>query len=119
QRRATDTGELLRSVRMFDATYDIAGNLATVGTQRKADKRTETFAYDAFGVVRTATRIDATGLPAMATSVTYDPVSLDPIDTVNINGTHSGAEFDGFGRPLRTTLSAPGGPLGVMSTISY
>jgi len=48
-RRATDNGASLGSVRMFDATYDVAGNLAAVRMQRDGDERTVTFAYDPFG----------------------------------------------------------------------
>jgi RHS repeat-associated protein len=118
-RRATDSGQLLRSVRLFDATYDVAGTLAAVHMQRDGVKRTTTLAYDPFGLVQVANLVEATDLPSMASSAIYDPVSLDLLDSVSINGTHSGTEFDGFGRPLRNTVRVPGGPLGVLSTISY
>ena len=115
----TYSGDVLRSVRMFDATYDADGTILTVHTQRDGAERTLTFTYDPFGIVRTVTRIDATSLPSMASSASYDPVSLDQLDTVDINGTHRGAKFDGFNRLIGTTISGPGTPLGVLSTVRY
>jgi RHS repeat-associated protein len=118
-RHDTFSGDVLRSVRMFDATYDADGTILTVHTQRDGAERTVRFTYDPFGLVATGARVDATGLPSMASSTTYDAVSLDLLDRVSVNGTHSGTEFDGFGRPLRTTVRALGGPLGLLSTVSY
>lgn len=118
-RRATDNGALLRTVRAFDATYNAAGNLTTLRSQRDGAMRTFTFSYDPFGLVRNKTRVDATGLPSTESLVTYNPVSLEPLSSIDINGTQRGAIFDGFGRLLRSTVTPPGGALGVVSTVNY
>ncbi len=119
ERRATDNGALLRTVRAFDATYDSAGNLATVRTQRDGSTRKVTFSYDPFGLVPTKTKVDATGVPSTESFVTYNPASLEPLSSTDIHGTQRGADFDGFSRLLRSTVTPPGAPLGVVSTVSY
>ena len=118
-RRATDTGELLNTVRRFDATYDDAGNLTTVRTQREGSTRTITFGYDAFGLVPIHTTVDATGVPSIDLVIDYDPVSRQPLSSTDANQMKRSIDVDGFGRPIRLTVTPPGGPLGVISTASY
>ncbi len=119
ERRATDNGALLRTVRTFDASYDTAGNLVSVSTQRGGETRTVSLGYDAFGLVPTASKLDASSVPSKTSSVSYDPVSLEALSTTVANGGQRGAEFDGFGRLLRSTLTLPGAPSGVVATIDY
>ncbi len=119
ERRATDNGALLRTVHAFDATYDSAGNMVTVSTQRDTSMRTVTLDYDAFGLVPVHSKIDATGVASLEVSATYDPVSLVPVGTTDANQTQHGSDYDGFLRLVRSTVTPPGGPLGVLSAISY
>ena len=119
ERHATDSGELLGTVRVFDATYDGLGNISTVTTTRGAASRTTTFTFDPFGLVPTQTRIDATGVPSRLVTTTYDPLSLQAASSTDINGTVRGLDFDGFDRPVRSTLTPAGGSLGIVSTTSY
>jgi RHS repeat-associated protein len=118
-RRATDNGMLLNTVHRFDATYDAIGKLASVQTQRDGAARTVTFDYDAFGLVPTHTKREATGVPSVATSFEYDLVSLQPVRSTDSNQTKRGIDFDGFGRPIHATVTPHGGSLGVLSTKRY
>src|SRR5262249_16884696 len=46
-RRTPDDGQLVRTVRAFDATYDAVGNLSTLTTRREdGATRTDTFTYE-------------------------------------------------------------------------
>jgi YD repeat-containing protein len=118
-RRATNTGVLLNTVHRYDATYDATGNLRSVRTQRDGSARTVTFDYDSFGLVPTRTKIEATGVPSVAITTEYDPVSLDRIRSTDPNQTKRGTDFDGFDRPIRATVTLPGASLGVVSATSY
>ena len=118
-RRATDNGALLQKIRRFDATYDAAGSLSLVSTERGGSTRASNHEYDLFGLVVLKTILTATGVPSMASAVTVDPVTLEPLETVDTIGTKRGAEFDGYGRIVRTTITPPGGQAGVVSTIAY
>jgi RHS repeat-associated protein len=124
-RWVTDTGSLLNrngmstTVHKFDATYDSAGNLRTVRTQRDTDARIVTFAYDSFGLGPVHTTIDASGIPSVDVAVTFDPISLQPISSTDTNQMTRGTDYDGFGRPVRGTVTPPGGTLGALSTMSY
>ncbi len=118
-RRATDNGASLGTIKTFDAEYDSMGNLVAILSQRDAHTRTARLTYDEFGLVVVGTRVEATGVPVMSTAMTYDPVSLLPVASTDINGTETGAVYDGFGRQTRTTLRAPGGQSGVVSTATY
>jgi RHS repeat-associated protein len=118
-RRVTDDGTLIKTVHQFDAAYDADGNLIKVRTQRDGATRTTTFAYDSFGLVPTQTTIDATGVPSTNFDLNYDQVSLQPVSSIDTNKLTRGTDYDGFGRPIRGTLTLPGGTLGVVSTASY
>jgi RHS repeat-associated protein len=118
-RRATDTGVVLNTIRKFDATYDADGNLATITTQRNGATRTLTFSYDPFGLVPVSVRRDATGVPTIEVANTYDSVSLKALSSGMLGQSQRGIDFDGFGRPIRFTVTPAGGALGVLSTASY
>ena len=118
-RHETVAGTLLNTIHRFDATYDPSGNLAAVRTQRDGAARTVTFSYDPFGLVQTRTSIDATGLPSTASVTSYDSISLQPLSSTDVNQTTRGIDFDGFGRPVRVTVTPAGGSLGVMSVVNY
>ncbi len=118
-RRATDTGALLNTIHEYDATYDNDGNLYTVRTQRDNAIRTITFGYDTFGLVPTRVNRDATGVPSDAIVISYDPISMLPLASTDPNNNRRGFDYDGFGRPVRSTITPAGVPTGVLSTASY
>jgi len=120
ERRATDDGSLLGSVRTFDTAYDGVGNPTTIRSQRE-DGAVHTFAleYDPFGLAKVGTTIQATGMPSLGVRVERDAFSLDSLTVTDSNLTQRGVDRDGFGRVVRSTFTPPGGTLGVLSTISY
>jgi RHS repeat-associated protein len=124
-RRTTDTGKLLNTVRKFDVTYDAAGTPISVRTHRPprlhqgAATRTVHFDWDPFELVPVHTRISATGVPPIDLAVEYDPVSLLPLSSTDSNHVRRGLDLDGFDRPVRSTLTLPGTNLGVMAIVSY
>jgi len=118
-RRATDTGALLNTVHLYDATYNLDGNIATLSTKRGSDTRTVAFNYDAFGIVPTQTSINATGVAPQSLAISYDPISLLPLTATDSNQVQRGIDYDGFGRPVRSSATLPGGSLGVLLTAEY
>lgn len=117
--RRKDSGELLNTIRVFDAAYEVNGNMKSVQTQRNGAVRKVIFEYDPFGLVATRTRIEASSLPATESQVVYDPVSLEPLSFIDPNQTTRGVDVDGFGRVIRSTITPPGQPLGVTSIVNY
>ncbi|NPD25809.1 hypothetical protein HPP06_20560 [Corallococcus exiguus] len=119
-RRDTATGALLNTVDDYTTSYDVAGNLSVI-TRVREDGATQTvkLGYDDFGLALQEERVDATGLPALKTLLTVDPVSLATLVTTDANLTQYGVDLDGFGRQVRTTVKPPGEALGVMSTTAY
>jgi RHS repeat-associated protein len=119
-RRDASTGALLNTVLMYTASYDAAGNPSTVTRVREDGAvRTVSLVYDAFGLTLVGQRVDATGVPVLISSATLDEVSLDALSTLDPNQTRYGTAFDGYGRPVRATVTPPGGSLGVLATTSY
>jgi hypothetical protein len=118
-RRATESGALLNTIRIFDAHYDVFGSPTLVSTQRGGQTRTLRVDYDEFGLAPVHTRIQATNVPSIDSVAEWDPLSLRRLGTIDANQTRHGMEFDGFGRPVRGTVTPPGGALGVVSTESY
>lgn len=118
-RRATDTGLVLNTIHQFDATYDGSGNLSTLRTVRGGATRTTTIVYDPFGLVPVSTNIDATGLASTPVTFTYDPISLLPVSSTDVNQVVHGIDYDGFGRPIRSTITVPGDTQKVLSTMNY
>ena len=120
ERRTTDDGTLLKAIRVFVATYDAAANLKSITTTREdGASRRSLFEYDTFGLVPVRQRLEATGTPPIEVKVSRDPITLDAMSTTDSNQTARGADFDGFGRLLRSTIAPPGGSPGVLSTLTY
>src|SRR5205085_5657014 len=71
------------------------------------------------GLVPIHTSLVATGVPSSDLVTLYDPISLQPLTATDTNQLRRGIDFDGFGRPVRSTVTPPGGALGVLSTASY
>ncbi|WP_338869532.1 RHS repeat-associated core domain-containing protein [Myxococcus stipitatus] len=108
-------------IRRFDATYDAFGNIKTLTKVRDdGATRTETFSYDSFNLVRTGTATDASGgIPKLATAIEYDPVTLQVLGTTDPNGARTGSTYDGFGRVLQTLVTPSGGSQGSLSSLRY
>lgn len=118
--RHDDTGALLGTIRRFDATFDATGNPRTVSTTREdGATRTVTATYDPFGLAVTSVAVTSPTVATLTTSVVRDPVTLAAQTVTDPNGTQHGSTFDGFERPVLSTVTPPGGALGVLSSASY
>ena len=119
--RHDDLGGLLGTVREFDTTFDTLGNPLTVTMTRDDDgvTRTATVDYDPFRLVPAVITLTATGVPATQIVVTHDPVTLNALTTTDPNGTLHGTTFDGFGRPVLSTMTPPGGSVGALAATSF
>lgn len=118
---SADDGTLLvPAIQVYGASYDADGNVTSVASVRDDGAlRQTTYTYDPFGMVVIGTTVSATALPSYVSSTTYDLTSLQPLASVDANGTTRGATYDGFGRPLTSTFAAPGGVPGVVSSTAY
>jgi RHS repeat-associated protein len=131
-RRNADTGALIvdasgaSDIRTFDATYDNANGVLTSVTIVREDgaSQTKSTTYDAFlltplTTTTAATNAGGTTLPSMTTTVTVDPLTLNPLIVTAPNGTQGGATYDGFGRVLLSSVMPNTGPMGVLSSMTY
>ena len=117
----SDTGVLTSTRREFDATHDSVGNVTSV-TQRRQDGaiRIVQTTHDAFAIAPVSVFTVATGISTTNVTTTRDPITLDVLSTTDANGTQRGNTFDGFQRPVRSTITSPdGGPHGITSTMTY
>ncbi|MEP7043276.1 MAG: RHS repeat-associated core domain-containing protein [Dokdonella sp.] len=112
-------------IREYDSTYDTRGNpIAIKSTRDDGATRTVSFAYEPFGLAPQtvsvlATNADGASLPVQTTTTALDPATLYVLSFTDPNGTARGQTYDGFGRALLSTASAPGGPSGALSSIQY
>jgi hypothetical protein len=118
-RRATDSGAVLRKLHLFDGKYDAAGNLTQVTARRHGSIRNTHIDYDPFGLAPIRTTVNATALAARSTYSRLDAASLQVLATTDVHGVTGGTVYDGFGRPSQQTLMVPAGASGVMSTVGY
>jgi RHS repeat-associated protein len=118
-RRATDTGAVLKSILDYNTSWDDYGNIASIRSQRDNALRTLTFTYDAFSLVPTHVSRDATGVPSSAVDVAYDPVSMQRRVMTDANKNQYGVDYDGYGRAIRATMTPFGSSQGVLSSTSY
>ncbi|WP_240359176.1 RHS repeat-associated core domain-containing protein [Pyxidicoccus trucidator] len=114
-------GTFLESVLAYTASYDaLTGNLASVSTEREDGAlRVTSLSYDPFALIPVEQWVTATGIPSLVTRTTLDAVSLAPLSTLDPNQTRLGTDYDGYGRPVRTTLTPPGGSAGVLTSTRY
>ncbi|MFP2906014.1 RHS repeat-associated core domain-containing protein [Pyxidicoccus sp. 3LFB2] len=121
ERYNTTTGAFLGSLRAYTAGHDpVTGNLVSVSTEREDGAlRVMSLAYDPFGLVPVVQQVDATAVPSLITRTTPDPISLATLSTVDPNQTRYGTEYDGHGRPVRSTVTPPGGSTGVLTLTRY
>jgi len=118
--RRSDTGQLLNTIREFDASYDTMGNPLTITSVREDGlSRSATLTYDPFTLAPSAISVMALGVPMTQITVVRDPVTLDVLSTTDANGTRSGTTYDGFQRPVISTVTPPGGSTGALSVTSY
>jgi RHS repeat-associated protein len=118
-RRATDNGAALGTIKAFDAEHDALGNVVALRSTRGPHTRTLRMSYDPFALTPLSQRVEATGAPVMTRATERDPVTLEILSETDVGGTERGVVLDGFDRPIRTTLRPPGGQLGIMRTVAY
>jgi YD repeat-containing protein len=118
--RRTEAGALLGTVRLLEAQYGSEGNL-TVVTNRRDDGavRTTAVRYDDFALAGIIFRTNATGLPEQRIDLGRDPLTLNVTTSRDANLTVSSTRFDGFDRPVMTTVTPPGGVEGALSCTTY
>jgi RHS repeat-associated protein len=119
-RYSTNDGTYINTIDVFDATYNASGTLHTRTRTRSLDGATQTtsYTYDPFDLAISTVSVVG-GSTTLASSTVRDPLSLMPTSTTDANGTSHGTAYDGFDRPMTTTLALPGGASGTMSTIEY
>lgn len=122
ERRDTQSGALLdaSAIRRFDVQYDTYGN-ANVVTTDSGDGRTRTLTrgYDPFGLVPISFHTVATGAATLDTRINIDAVTLHPLTLTEPNQTQLGMTYDGFGRPVLSTVRPPGGVVGALAATTY
>lgn len=118
--RRTDAGNLDTTVREYDATYDIFGNVKTVSSRREDGAlRTMTLSYDAFSLVPTSMVTTASGVATQTVTVGREPATLAINSVTDPNGTVRETSFDGFDRPTATMITTPDGISGQMTATAY
>jgi RHS repeat-associated protein len=118
--RRDDTGALINTIRQFDANFDALGNATSVTTVREdSASRTVTTTYDPFGLVPINVVTTATGVPALQTTITPHPLTMNVLSVTGPNGAQNGATFDGFDRVVLSTVTPTGGVAGAMSITTY
>lgn len=119
-RRDAETGALLDTIRVLDASYDAVGNVVEVLSTREdgAVRRTST-TYDPFGLAPVAFHIEADGAADQDTSEALDELTLAPLASTDENGTVRAQTLDGFGRVVRRLAAPPGGKLDVTVATTY
>jgi RHS repeat-associated protein len=120
--RDPTTGLLLTPgvIETASATFDlVTGNVVEVVTERPPDTRSVFVDYDPFGLAATRFTTTSGNLPHLEVEHTLDPVTLETLFSTDPNGTAEGATYDGFGRPTRALVRAPGSEPLVVSTFEY
>ena len=84
-----------------------------------AATRTIASGYDPFGLFEISARTMATGAATLDTHVDVDAITLHPLRLIGPNRTELGMTYDGFGRPVLSTVRPPGGVVGALSVTSY
>jgi RHS repeat-associated protein len=120
ERRDTQDGTLLGSIRELDAYHDALGNVVHVQRKREHDGATHVVSteYDAFGLAPVRVTEKATGAAVQDTVYELDPLTMDAIRVTDPNRVVTGWVFDGFGRLLQT-LTYVSGAKEALSTRQY
>lgn len=120
QRHSMSDGSLLSTRRVFDATHDAFGNVSELKISRDDGAwKIIDYGYDEFHLMRTSTTVTTSNTPPTAQITTYDLATYDVLFTTDTNGTTRGTTYDGYDRPLTTTISSATGPSGVIAAVSY
>lgn len=118
--RHDETGAPRGEVRELDARFTPQGNLVTLSTQREdGAARTVSVNYDTFALVPTIIAATGIGVPKLRVDLTRDPLTLNVTNARDPNFTLQGTRFDGFDRPIMTTVTPTGGTEGAMSCTTY
>jgi YD repeat-containing protein len=118
--RRSDTGALLGTVTEFDAQFTPQGNPVVMRTIREDGAvRSVAARYDDFGLAPIILEITASGLPAQRIDLGLDPLTLNVTTARDANLTVSSTRFDGFDRPIMSTITPPGGVEGALSCTTY
>lgn len=120
ERRDTQDGTLLDSIRELDAYYDALGNVVQVLRTRAHDgaQHVVSMQYDAFGLAPVRVKEEGTGAAVQETVYELDPITLDAVRVTDANNVATGSVFDGFGR-LRQELTHVSGAKEALSTRKY
>ena len=121
-----DTAGGTGGIRAFDIRYDDVNGVVKIASSTREDHATRvlTPTYDDFLLVATTSTISGTNpnssqLPSLSTTFGIDPVSLDVLSTTEPNGAQTGMCYDGFSRPVLSTITPVDGGGGAMSAIVY
>jgi RHS repeat-associated protein len=118
--RRSEAGALLATVSRFDAQYTTEGNPVVIRTIREdGASRSTSIRYDAFALAGIIFRTTATGLPEQRIDLGRDPLTLNVTTARDANLTLSSTRFDGFDRPVMSTVTPPGGVEGALSCTTY
>jgi RHS repeat-associated protein len=119
--RIDGAGTLLEQITVEDREYDPAtGNpLSTTRKRAGVAQKVSVLAYDPFGLMPTKVERRGDGLSALLSQTEVDAHTLEPLEVVDANGTRVGGEFDGYGRPTRSSVTVPGGQPRVVGVASY
>jgi RHS repeat-associated protein len=120
ERRDTQNGTLLDSIRELDASHDALGNVVQVLRTRAHDGATHVVSvdYDPFGLAPVRVKEEGTGAAVQQTVYELDPITMDATRVTDPNGVATGSVFDGFGR-LRQELTHVSGAKEALSTRKY
>ena len=117
--RHSDTGQLLGTIRQFDAVYSNGNPVDVYTTREDGAMRDVSITFDPFGLVIVNLFTIATDVPTTHVTITPDPVTLAPTTTIDAYGTQYGASFDGFDRQTLSTVTPAGGAAGALSFTSF
>jgi RHS repeat-associated protein len=119
--RRSETGALLGTVRLLEAQYTSVGNLVVATTRREDGAvRTTAVRYDEdFSLAPIIVETTASGLPAQRIDLARDPLTLNVTTSRDANLTVSATRFDGFDRPVMSTVTPPSGVEGALSCTTY
>jgi RHS repeat-associated protein len=118
--RRSETGAPLGTVTAFNAQFGSAGNPTVIRTIREdGAARATSIRYDDFALTPIILETTASGLPAQRIDLARDPLTLNVTTARDANLTVSSTRFDGFDRPVMSTVTPPGGVEGALSCTTY
>ncbi|RMH42566.1 MAG: hypothetical protein D6689_07695, partial [Deltaproteobacteria bacterium] len=128
ERYATDTGALIDSYTSAQARYDAVGHVVEHTTYGGTEpggrelRRTTTWMFDAdgYGLVPREIRVSGADVAAQPkTRLFYDEATLAVVASEDADGVTRATRYDGFGRPVLTTIRLPGESERALTAIYY